>query len=312
MSTNERTEGRFDGRAFRRCLGQYATGVAIITASHGSSKLGMTVNSFAALSLDPPLVLWSIRRESGRFEGFLAADHFAVNILAADQVEVSQTFASPGEDRFDLQSWTVGIGGAYLLEGAAAHLECRAVQSYDGGDHVILIGEVERFANHGREGLIFSQGRYAVASDHPKIEPRAVTEIPARNGTELTESVMRQLRRTVEALDRQFEHLRASQGLTVAQARIVMLLRAGAARIEELSDRALLGLEETSDAAAELVGRALIQQTRPIDLLELTDAGIVFADSFAQHVADFESQNFGKNTSDDMKAFRRVLSGIIG
>jgi len=135
-----------DSRAFRRCLGQYPTGVTVITACHGDELVGMAVNSFAAVSLEPPLVLWSIRRESKSLAAFLGASHFAVNILAADQVQASHWFGAGHPDRFQLVPWHAGASGAPLLDGALAHLECRRVQLDEGGDHLILRGHGERCA----------------------------------------------------------------------------------------------------------------------------------------------------------------------
>ena len=156
-----------DGRAFRRCLGQYPTGVTVITAQNGEQLVGMAVNSFAAVSLDPPLVLWSIRRESKSARDFLEASHFAVNILAADQVEVSQRFGAGDPERFQRTPWSRGVSGAPLLSQAIAHLECKRTVVHEGGDHMILVGQVERYARFDGEPLLFSQGQYAVAQTHP-------------------------------------------------------------------------------------------------------------------------------------------------
>lgn len=151
-----------DAKAFRRCLGQYPTGVTIITAHHAGQNLGMAVNSFAAVSLAPPLVLWSIRRESRSAQAFLDAGHFAVSILAEDQVDVSQAFGAGAPDRFDKVAWQPGLEGAALIEGAIAHLECRTEIVHDGGDHHILIGRVVRQQRFEGAPLVFAQGQYRI------------------------------------------------------------------------------------------------------------------------------------------------------
>lgn len=170
MNAPERTDFRhaidpgdpaLDAQAFRRCLGQYPTGVTIITACHGGQLLGMAVNSFAAVSLAPPLVLWSIRRESRSAQAFLEAGHFAVSILADHQVDVSQAFGAAAPDRFEQVAWTPGLEGAPLIEGAIAHLECRTDIVHDGGDHHILIGRVVRQQRFEGAPLVFAQGQYA-------------------------------------------------------------------------------------------------------------------------------------------------------
>ena len=162
-----------DARALRRCLGQFPTGVTIVTARHGEHLLGMAVNSFAAVSLTPALVLWSIRRESSSASDFVQAGHYAVSVLADEQVELSQLFGSGHPERFERARWQPGRHGAPLMEGAIAHLECRLIQVHEGGDHLILIGEVERYARYEGEPLLFTQGRYGVAREHPSLSAAA-------------------------------------------------------------------------------------------------------------------------------------------
>src|SRR5690606_36061568 len=108
-----------------------------------------------AVSLDPPLVLWSIRRQSRSLPVFTAAKRYAVNVLAADLVSVAQAFGSGAADRFDRVSWRPGRGGAPLLDGVLAQLECRTVAELDGGDHLILLGEVERFSPFMGDPLVY-------------------------------------------------------------------------------------------------------------------------------------------------------------
>ncbi|WP_244817479.1 flavin reductase family protein [Caballeronia sp. Lep1P3] len=157
-----------DSRAFRRCLGQYPTGVAVITASHDSGLVGMTVNSFASVSLDPPLILWSIRRESRSVEAFQSAEHFVVNVLAHDQIEVSNWFCKGHPEKFEQVAWEAGLGGAPLIHGAVAHLECQRVSIQEAGDHLILIGEVKQYAHFDGKPLTFSNGEYAMTQVLPR------------------------------------------------------------------------------------------------------------------------------------------------
>lgn len=156
-----------DLRMFRRCLGQYGTGVAIITTHKDGQSAGVTVNSVASVSLEPPLVLWSISRGSRSFSLFQNAGGFAINVLSKDQIELSRHFSSKVEDKFLGVPTRSGNLGIPLLEGAVAHLECTLEAAYDGGDHVILVGRVVRFSRFIEEPLLFVQGRYVVAADHP-------------------------------------------------------------------------------------------------------------------------------------------------
>ncbi|HMX16282.1 MAG TPA: flavin reductase family protein [Rhodocyclaceae bacterium] len=153
-------------RALRDAFGQFATGVAVVTARNGQGGfVGMTVNSFSSVSLDPPLVLWSLGLESPSRVFFESASYYAINVLAAEQQELSQRFATPHVDKFNGISWAEGLGGAPLLPGCAAWFECRSTHHYAGGDHVILVAEVERFRAEPKPPLIFHGGRYRSLSE---------------------------------------------------------------------------------------------------------------------------------------------------
>lgn len=150
---------------FRTALGAFATGVTIVTASGGAGNdVGVTANSFNSVSLDPPMVLWSLARKSTSLAAFSAASHFAVHILAADQETLSNRFAKPGEHKFAGLELARGAGGAPLLDGTTARFECRTAYQYDGGDHVIFVGEVIEFNASGRPPLLFHGGRYGLAA----------------------------------------------------------------------------------------------------------------------------------------------------
>jgi 3-hydroxy-9,10-secoandrosta-1,3,5(10)-triene-9,17-dione monooxygenase reductase component len=152
-----------DASEFRQVLGCFATGVAIVTtAGDNGDPVGMTVNSFNSVSLDPPLVLWSIDRESNCFDAFMSAEHFAVNVLGVHQQELSERFARRGVERFAGLDCRGGIGGAPVLPDYAACFECETRHRYDGGDHVILVGEVLAFEDRQSDPLIFFRGHYGV------------------------------------------------------------------------------------------------------------------------------------------------------
>jgi flavin reductase (DIM6/NTAB) family NADH-FMN oxidoreductase RutF len=153
-------------REFRNALGAFATGVTVVTtrAADGTPH-GLTVNSFAAVSLDPRLVLWSQSIRAPSFALFASAAHFAVNVLALDQLELSRCFARPAPDKFAGVHFDEGLDGVPVLTGAAAAFECRAFARYPGGDHVIHVGEVERFSYTKRAPLMFARGRYQRGRD---------------------------------------------------------------------------------------------------------------------------------------------------
>jgi flavin reductase (DIM6/NTAB) family NADH-FMN oxidoreductase RutF len=157
----------FSPQEFRTALGMFATGVTIVTARTAEGEvIGLTANSFNSVSLDPPLVLWSLSRAAASLAVFAAGSHYAINVLAADQKALAERFAMKGADRFSGVSFEQGAGGAPLLHGAAATFECFNRSRYEEGDHVIFVGEVERCAHRvGAAPLLFHGGRYY--TEHP-------------------------------------------------------------------------------------------------------------------------------------------------
>jgi flavin reductase (DIM6/NTAB) family NADH-FMN oxidoreductase RutF len=152
----------FDTRAFRDALGCFPTGVTLVTArGAGSHPIGITVNSFTSVSLDPPLILWCIHRQSRRFETFVNADAFTVSILDATHEAVSSRLARPGEHRLDGIPLVATESGAPALADALAVFESRRHAVYEGGDHAVVLGLVERFGfRDAGTPLVFFRGRY--------------------------------------------------------------------------------------------------------------------------------------------------------
>ena len=159
---------RMGMRALRAALGQFATGVTVVTArAPDGTNVGVTASSFNSVSLEPPLVLWSLARSARSLAAFRGAGHFAVNVLAADQIPLSNRFATQRDDKFSGVECVDGLGGAPLLAGCAARFQCRRAFEYDGGDHLIFVGEVLAFDCDGSPSLLFHRGRYALPAPHP-------------------------------------------------------------------------------------------------------------------------------------------------
>ncbi|MDQ0314383.1 flavin reductase family protein [Amorphus orientalis] len=162
--TAQTTESRdLDPRAFRNALGGFATGVCVVTAeADDGERYGMTVNSFSSVSLDPPLVLFSVATAARGIEGWRAAEHYAVNVLAWNQQDISNRFARPLTDKWSGLQIDTGVTGAPLIPDALARFECRAEHQYAGGDHIIFVGRVVAFdtPRPGAEPLVFHGGRY--------------------------------------------------------------------------------------------------------------------------------------------------------
>ncbi|MBZ8138618.1 nitrilotriacetate monooxygenase [Rubrivivax gelatinosus] len=150
-----------DPKQLRRALGHFATGVTLVTCVGADGhRVGLTVSSFQAVSLDPPLVLWSLREASPSLPAFRQARHFAVNVLAESQLALSRRFASPVPDKFAEGDWREGEGGAPVLAGCAAVFECEMVSAQPAGDHVLFIGRVCRLADAARAPLLYQGGHY--------------------------------------------------------------------------------------------------------------------------------------------------------
>lgn len=152
-----------DPMALRAALGQFATGVCLVTLrGEEGVALALTVNSFASVSLDPPLILWSIQRDSDIYEPYVSASRFAINVLARDQEPLSALYAQSGDHVMADEHWELGEHDLPVVRGALACFECVVKQTIAGGDHTIILAAVTRFAaqSGGRAPLLFFAGNY--------------------------------------------------------------------------------------------------------------------------------------------------------
>lgn len=155
-----------DARALRDCLGQFATGVTVVTCcdARGDAR-GITANSFSSVSLSPPLVLWNIAKTSLSLQAFLASKHFGINVLSADQQSVSQHFAQSKPDLFADIPFELSPRSVPRVPATLARFECATRQIHDCGDHFIIVGEVLEFSTAGGEPLLFFGGQYRALAD---------------------------------------------------------------------------------------------------------------------------------------------------
>jgi len=159
---------------YRRALAQFATGVTVVTTRDTQGHpVGLTVNSFNSVSLEPPLVLWSLALKASSVPAFETCSHYAVNVLAGHQLEVAQRFATRGADRFGPGDWHDGPDGVPVLDGCVATLVARNRSRHLEGDHLILVGEVVHYSAPGGYPLVFHDGRY-IASAVEEPLPRAL------------------------------------------------------------------------------------------------------------------------------------------
>ncbi|MCE2517577.1 MAG: flavin reductase family protein [Alphaproteobacteria bacterium] len=150
-----------DPQELRRCFGSFMTGVTIVTSHDATKKpIGFTANSFTSVSLDPPLLLVCIDNKSDNISAYTNGAGFAVNVLAADQHDLSNRFASPIDDRFADIDWSVSAAGHPIFNDTAAYFDCTLDQTVAAGDHTVLIGRIENCSTSGKAGLGYSSGKY--------------------------------------------------------------------------------------------------------------------------------------------------------
>jgi 3-hydroxy-9,10-secoandrosta-1,3,5(10)-triene-9,17-dione monooxygenase reductase component len=241
---------------FRGALGRFATGVTIVTTKDGSGNdVGLTANSFSSVSLDPPMVLWSLSRQSLSLPAFVQASYFAVHVLAANQDELAKRFAIRGIDKFAGLQIGRGPGAIPLLADCSARFQCRKAYEYDGGDHVIFVGEVITFDHSDRAPLVFHGGRYAVAAARADGEQTSHATAPAA-GSQFTDDILlHQLGRAYhQLLLRLHDHLNqhglasfnpAAPHSLSGQGRQAVIELVAAAKAGEADAEHDLGVEET-------------------------------------------------------------------
>lgn len=280
-----------DARLFRRCLGMFGTGVAIITTRHGGQNAGATVNSVASVSLDPPLVLWSIARTSRSFDIFEKAEGFIINILSKDQMELSRHFASSVTDKFAGQATTPGLDRIPTIDGALAHIECRAEASHEGGDHVIKIGRAMNVRMFEGDPLMFVQGRYAVPADHPSVRarPEVPKDIGEMNASDGANSLISLIFRVHHLLSEKFDSHRAAEGVHLPVTRIMDALdEAPDVTIPALARKTFLGIRDTEDALAEMQQKNIV--TLNGDTYRLTNSGYALRENVRRRWLQFQNE----------------------
>jgi flavin reductase (DIM6/NTAB) family NADH-FMN oxidoreductase RutF len=146
---------------FKEVMGNYPTGVTVVTTvDEDGTPLGLTVNSFASVSIDPLMILWSIDKNVSSYGPFTQTDKFAVHVLADDQADICSLFAMKGTDRFANCEWETSENGLPIIKGALGVLQCKTHQTVEAGDHTILIGEVIDIENYGKDPLLYHRRKF--------------------------------------------------------------------------------------------------------------------------------------------------------
>jgi len=303
------TQTTLDTAAFRRALGNFATGVTVMTACHGERRTGMTANSFNSVSLDPPLILWSIIKTSRSYEIFGQAQHFAVNVLAADQIALSNHFARYSEDKFDGIEIETAVCGTPLLPGCAARFVCEQYQCLDGGDHWILLGKVIHFDDFGRTPLLYHQGAYSAVLPHPRLRAQNPA---AENGTwqgRLSENLYYLMTQAVRRYQADYQPRQLASGFHTNEARLLLGLHSGAATSAALLQRVAVSAHEIGPALDILQRRGLLESDTN-GRHQLTATGMAQAETLWQIADEQQARVFKDFTPAQMDAFRDMLRHI--
>lgn len=293
-------------RQYRNALGQFTTGVTVITTRtpHGE-PCGLTVNSFNSVSLDPPLVLWSLARSSSSLEAFTACKYFAVNVLSEDQSTLSNQFATHRDDRFEDIAYECGVGDVPLLPNCAAQFQCRSQHQVDGGDHVIFLGEVLEFASFGRRPLVFQQGGYT------QTRPQAMREVLTTAASEryANEYLLPLLAQSFRVLSVDFMQLLENTGISRDDWQILLALADGPLTIAALSEAMPNRRDELLAEIATMQQSGLV--TTVGDKVAATEPGKTKYVEFLDALQRQEQEALNGVTEADQNSLKQALRQVI-
>jgi flavin reductase (DIM6/NTAB) family NADH-FMN oxidoreductase RutF/DNA-binding MarR family transcriptional regulator len=236
----------FSAREFRDALSSFATGVTVVTCLDANGDpVGATASSFNSVSMDPPLILWSITKTAYSADAFINAKHFVVNVLSAEQIDISNKFARSGIDKFADVVVEQGIGGVPVLPGTITRFECEAWATYDGGDHEIIVGQVKGMRSTAGSGLVFYRGAYATAETIPALAPVESNDVSHF----IDNYLLYFMSRATHQMGEEFHQLVADDGLTTKEWRVLACL-----------------YNENSMSLADLAKRTMIDQATLLEL----------------------------------------------
>jgi len=307
------SETTLDPHAFRRALGNFATGITVVTAQSATGeRIGLTVNSFNSVSLDPPLVLWSLdKRSADSMAVIRSAGHFAINVLAADQLDLSNQFARPQRDKFTDVEFSEGIGHLPLLDNSAACFQCKLHREIEAGDHWILLGQVLAFDDFGRAPLLYHQGAYSLVMPHPRVtqRPESTPEDEMLQGR-LANNLLYLMLQAVNAYQSAYLPKQQSLGLSVSEARLLILLssRPGADPNALALDSALPG-SEIREALDNLKLSGLVCDAGPGFCL--TEQGRKRAREYWALSEQEQSKVFADFSGEQIEQFKEILNRVI-
>ena len=300
----------FDVKDFRRALSQFPTGVTVITTVDDRGEpIGVTASSFNSVSIDPALVLWSIDKGAHSLNAFENAEYFAVNVLSRDQVGTSNNFASRGEDKFANAAYSLGLGGLPVLDDYAAQFECKTWEVYDGGDHLILVGEVQDYRyKNAAEPLVFARGSYAVSSTHPAIsKPSECSD----RGEFVGDYLLYLLRETYNRYSQElYPKLHQVGGVTPEEWRVLAIL-ADRAEIdfETLAPLVMQPLEALRETVEWMENKALLNVKN--NEVSLTQDGVALAEQLLTLAKSHEAEAMSALSHEQSELLKSSLRSII-
>jgi len=303
-----------DPREFRNAVGAFATGVVVVTArDEAGVPVGVTANSFTSVSLEPPLILWCLAKTANSCGAFERAEVFAVHILSSEQEGVSRRFATRGEDKFAGVGLENGHRDTPLLDGSCTRLQCRTSAIHDGGDHIIIVGEVFDMNTNDVPPLVFHKGRYSLAATRSDPGPQMPALRPGRTGDALG-----------YLLWRAFAQYHSSRWLlsdttTIANAEVPVLYTLVSADAMSMAD--LLGAtmmadreEDLTAALRNLVGRGLVREVpRPGDrqAYAATGAGRTLALAMIDRALACDREVAGRLGSAELDILKNLLRRFV-
>lgn len=301
----------FDAKAFRRALGNFATGVTIMTAQNANGeRVGVTANSFNSVSLDPALILWSIDKNSSSFKIFEEATHFAVNILSAAQINLSNKFARRGEDKFSDVEFDLGQGSSPLFKNCSATFECEKFDILEGGDHWIILGKVVKFYDHGRSPLLYHQGAYSAVLPHPSLKTQVEAGEDIFPGR-LYDNMYYLLTQAVRAYQDDYQPKQLASGFRTSEARLLLVLESKTVNSKcDLLREVAMPIREIEQATEILAQKGLLIDTG--ESYTLTEQGNKSAFMLYKIAESHQKEVFEKYSENDRELFKIMLKDLIG
>ena len=304
------TDG-FNTREFRDALSSFATGVTVVTClDSNGAPVGATASSFNSVSMDPPLILWSITKAAYSADAFINAKHFVVNVLSAEQIDISNKFARSGTDKFADVVVDQGIGGVPILPGTITCFECEAWATYDGGDHEIIVGKVKGLLSAAGPGLVFYRGAYATAEAIPTFSSVETNDV----GHFLDDYLLYYMTRATHQMGEEFHQLVADDGLTTKEWRVLAsLYNENSMSLADLAKSTMVDQATLLELAMDLQkhNMARVQQLDAGTKVTGTTAGKNRVEHLIEDTRKVEKNALEGLDSDAADTLKTILKGII-